>query len=101
MDSLFPPQQLPITRGVRLALRLNERQVLEELNKAKVRVSDDAGSFCSLIDVSRKTYNTWQNQLAQPDFVTFMHMLNCSFHDNDRSAIESMLLAAFDAEGER
>lgn len=73
---------------------LDDDKVLKELNKAKVRVGD-ASSFCSLIDVSRKTYHTWQNQFAQPDFVTFLHMLNCSVHDSDREVICSMLENAF------
>lgn len=68
--------------------------VFDELNKARVRIANEVGSFCSLVNISRKTYSTWQNQYAHPDFITFIHVLNCSFPDDVRTSIRNAILEA-------
>lgn len=95
MDSAVRKKPSITTKSTSYYGGLDDDTVLVELNKAKVRISDEVGSFCSLVDISRKTYGTWQTQFAQPDFVTYLHTLNCSFHDSDRDIIHSMLISAF------
>jgi DNA-binding transcriptional regulator YiaG len=90
-------QQSDQTTGSTASQTSYEELVMEEVNKARMRLADEVGTFCSLIDVSCKTYHTWQSQFAKPDFITYMHILNCTFDDSVRDAIRPLILEALDS----
>lgn len=92
MSRCYTVQQSYQTTGSTASKISYEELVMEEVNKARVRLADEVGTFCSLIDVSCKTYHTWQNQFAKPDFITFMHILNCTFDDDVQESVRPLLL---------